>query len=80
MKKIYVQVIDNFTGIYQTGMIQEPVSKGKEIENAVAHFGVSYGLVVWDIKRDIDFNQDNVYGMMTGRVDGTTKVVSVVYY
>lgn len=78
--KVYIQVIDTRTGVYQTGMIDEPAAKGQEIVNALGHFGVSYGLVVWDIKRDIDFNQDNVYSMMTGRVDGTTKVVSVVYY
>lgn len=68
MKKIYVQVIDNFTGIYQTGMIQEPVSKGKEIENAVAHFGVSYGTVNWTSKEE---------KFMYGEVEGTTKVVIV---
>ena len=77
--KVYIQVIDTRTGVYQTGMIDEPTMKVQEIVNALAHFGVSYGSVTWDVKHDIDFVQDNVYSVMTGTVDGTTKVVSVIY-
>ena len=39
--KVFVQVIDTRTGVYQTGMIEENVIEGKEIENALLHFGVS---------------------------------------
>ena len=45
--KIYVQVVDTKTGIYQTGMVDEPVIKGSEIDNALRHFGVLYGEVEW---------------------------------
>lgn len=63
--KVFIQVIDKRTGIYQTGMIEEPVVKGKEIDNALAHFGVRYG--------DVDWKNNNY-----GEVEGTSKVVSVV--
>lgn len=78
--KIYIQVIDTRTSIYQTGMIDEPAMKGQEIVNALAHFGVSYGSVTWDAKLNIDMIEDNPYTVWTGRVDGTTKVVSVINY
>lgn len=63
--KVFVQVIDTRTAVYQTGMIDEPVVKDKEINNALAHFGVRYGDVNW---------KNNNYG----EVEGTSKVVSVV--
>ena len=78
--KIYIQVIDTRTGIYQTGMIDEHTVKGQEVVNALMHFGVSYGTVIWDVKVPVDMIQDNTYTIMTGRVDGTTKIVSVIYY
>lgn len=79
--KVYVQVIDRRTGVYQTGMIDEPIEIGQEIVNALAHFGVSYGSVTWDFKHNIqdDENNHDEYNVMTGRIDGTTKVVSVIY-
>ena len=79
--KIYIQVIDTRTGIYQTGMIDEPAMKGQEVVNALAHFGVSYGSVTWDIKPTVFYpsEQEFNYTVMSGRVDGTTKVVSVIY-
>jgi len=78
--KIFIQVIDTRTGIYQTGMIDEPAMKGQEIGNALAHFGVSYGSITWDMHNDISFPAEPSYNVMSGRVDGTTKIVSVVCY
>lgn len=78
--KVFIQVIDTRTGIYQTGMIDEPVMKGQEIVNALGHFGVSYGSVTWDMHHDIDFTVEPNYSVMSGRVDGTTKIVSVICY
>ena len=71
--KVYVQVIDIKTKIYQTGMIEEPVINGKEIENALLHFGVSYAHIRWYNTVSLE-NADNRFGV----VEGTTKVVSIV--
>lgn len=67
--RVYVQVIDTFTGIYQTGMIDEKVQEGHEVENALGHFGVRYGDVEWETK------QQN-YGF--GKVRDSFKVI--MYY
>ena len=69
--KVFVQVIDTRTGVYQTGMIEENVIKGKEIENALLHFGVSN--VKWKPFNQIE-NANNYFGEVTN----TTKVVSVI--
>ena len=67
--KVYVNVIDERTGGYQFEMIDEPVVKGKELENALMHLGVSYGSVEWKCSEsDYKF----------GKIEGTSKVVSVV--
>jgi hypothetical protein len=71
--KIYIQIVDTNTGIYQTGMIEEPVMHGKEIENALMHFGVSYAHIKWHSK-----NQLLNIGNNFGEVEGTSKVVSIV--
>lgn len=66
--KVFVQVIDMIKGISQYGMIEEPVVKGKEIDNALAHFGVSYGSVNWLYKDKVKY----------GEIEGTSKIVTVV--
>ena len=77
MRKVYVLIVDTLTGISQTGMIEEPVIKGQEIENAIRHFGVIYGEVTWNS----DFiNEDvaNYPRLLTGCVDGANKVINVI--
>ena len=69
--KVFVQVIDTRTGVYQTGMIEENVIEGKEIENVLLHFGVSN--VKWKPFNQIE-NANNYFG----EVINTTKVVSVI--
>ena len=64
--KVYVQIVDKSTGIYQTGGIEEPVASGKEIENALLHFGVSYGSVIWENPN-------------YGKVDGTSKELTILW-
>ena len=66
--KVYVQVVDLNSGIYQSGMIDEPTGKGFEIQNAVGHFGVSD--VIWDSETDYS---------KSGRVSGTSKIVNVAW-
>lgn len=36
--KVYIQTVDTLTGIHQSGLINEPVQTGKEVENALLHF------------------------------------------
>lgn len=67
--RVYLQVIDKITGIYQTGMINEPVVKGKEVENALKHFGVSYGTIEWE-------HQSETFKY--GKIEGTSKIISIV--
>lgn len=68
MKKTFVQIIDTINGISQYGKIEEPIVKGKEIDNALAHFGVSYGNVNWLYKDKVWY----------GEIEGTSKIVTVV--
>lgn len=62
--KVYLQVIDTRTGVYQTGMLDEPTKEGFELRNALEHFGVNYLDVMWEDKH-------------FGKVEKTTKVVVV---
>lgn len=68
MKKVAVMIVDTKTSVSQFGVIEEPVKEGFEVENALKHFGVDRGNVLWDTTGIIK----------TGFVEGTTKVVSVV--
>lgn len=69
--KVYIQVIDFRTGIYQCGMIDEPVVQGLEINNALTHFGINPN----DVKLIQHCNFSCSY---YGEIKGTTKVVTVV--
>ena len=70
MKKVVVMIVDTKTGVSQFGVIEEPVQEGFEIENALRHFGVDRGHVI--------FESENNDKISTGYVEETTKVVSVV--
>jgi hypothetical protein len=75
--KIFIQVIDTKTAIYQTGMIEESVLPGLEIENALKHFGIIYGEVTWNYcftNRDVI----NTPNFLIGYIEGTSKIISVV--
>lgn len=75
--KIFVQIIDTKTGIYQTRMIDESVKEGNEIANAIKHFGPSYGEITWN---DDFINQEVVNNprILTGYIEGTSKIVNIV--
>lgn len=75
--KVFVQVIDTKTAVYQHGMIEEPIVKGSEIINALKHFGVIYGEVEW-YNDMTDGDLENKPHIMTGNIIGTTKIVNVV--
>ena len=66
--KVYVQVVDTQTSIYQSGMIEERVKQGSEVANALKHFGVIYGEVAWIVNGDT---------IKVGMVTGTDKIVHV---
>ena len=70
MKKVAVMIVDTKTGVSQFGVIEEPVEDGYEVDNALKHFGVDRGHVV--------FESDESGKISTGYVEETTKVVSVV--
>ena len=67
--KIFIQVVNLTNGVYQTGMIDEPVQKSFEIANALGHFAVNINEVEWDNKSDLH---------LFGKIKGTSKVVSVI--
>lgn len=67
--KVFIQVVDTKTGIYQCGMIDEPVKKGLEVQNALGHFGVDYSNIEWGFKSDLS---------MIGKVRDTTKIISII--
>ena len=77
MKKIYVQIVNTLNGISQTGMIEEPVKEGHEIENAIKHFGVIYGEVTWN-SNFVNVDVVNNPRLLAGYVEGANKVVNVI--
>lgn len=71
--KVFVQIVDTKTGIYQSGMIDEPVKPGFEIANAIGHFGVNYNSVDWI------FTQDKQHPIIKyGEIRETSKVINVI--
>ena len=70
--KVFVQVINITNGIYQHGMIDEPVKKGLEIANALGHFGVNINTVEW-----ISTDATEDYESKFGAIKETTKIVTV---
>lgn len=71
--KVYIQIIDTNTGVYQTGMIDEPILHNKHIENALAHFGVTYAHINWHNNTPLS-NAESSFG----EIEGTSKIVAVV--
>ena len=70
--KVFVQVINITNGIYQQGMIDEPIKKGLEVANALGHFGIDINTVEWT---STDATED--YESKFGAVKETTKIVTV---
>ena len=70
--KVYVQVINITNGIYQQGMIDEPVKKGLEVANALGHFGIDINTIEWT---STDATED--YESKFGAIKETTKIVTV---
>lgn len=71
--RVYVEIVDSRTGIYQMGMIDEPVIEGFEIQNALSHFGVDSPRVVWET-----YSESEEYSLRVGKVEDTTKIVTVI--
>lgn len=70
--KIFVQVINVKDGIYQQGMIDEPIKKGLEVANALGHFGIDINTVDWT-STDATENYESKFGA----IKETTKIVTV---
>ena len=75
--KVFVQIVNTLNGISQTGMIEEPVVKGQEIQNALKHFGVVYGEIAWN-SNFINNDVANHPRLLTGYVEECNKVVNVI--
>ena len=75
--KVFVQVVDTLTGISQNGMIEEPVEKGFEIQNALKHFGISEQDVKWLYSKE-GFSENVNGDILSGRVEGTYKLLSII--
>lgn len=75
--KVFVQVVDTLTGISQNGMIEEPVEKGFEIQNALKHFGISEQDVEW-LYSEEGFSEDIDGDVFPGRIEGTHKLLSII--
>lgn len=67
--KVFVEIVDIKSFIYQNGMIDEPIQKGFEVANAIGHFGLNFHEIEWENRSDLHF---------FGRVKGTSKVVSII--
>lgn len=70
--KVFVQVINITNGIYQEGMIDEPIKKGLEVANALGHFGIDINTVEWT---STDATED--YESKFGTIKETTKIITV---
>lgn len=66
--KVFIQVIDSKTGIFQHGVIDEPVSAGLEITNALKHFGIDRVTWIQQVPNEMKY----------GKVDDTSKIVNVI--
>ena len=75
--RVFVQIVNTLNGISQTGMIEEPVIKGQEIENAIKHFGVIYGEVTWN-SNFINEDVGNHPRLLTGYIEGANKVINII--
>lgn len=69
--KVFVQIVNCDNGIYQTGMIDEPVSEGLEIANAVRHFCDTS--IEW-----LSTTVVNEHTTKIGLIKGTNKIVSAI--
>lgn len=76
--KVAVQVINTTTNLISSGVIEEPVKKGFEIDNALKHFSVSYAEINWDenLKKS---SYDNTT-IMVGNIPETSKIITVITY
>lgn len=75
--KVFVQIVDALSGISQTGMIEEPVIKGQEIQNALKHFGIVYGEIIWN-SNFVNNDVANHPRLLTGYVEEGNKIVNVI--
>lgn len=71
--KVFVQVVDTKTGVFQSGIIEEPTIKGMEITNALTHFGIVFGETEWDT-----INSNSTWEARFGKVSGTSKIVNTI--
>jgi len=67
--RVYIQIVDKYTGIYQCGVIDEPAQD--PVENAIKHFNVG------DVKFQTSVNLPD-YSSYIGEIIGTSKVITII--
>lgn len=75
--KVFIQIVDGRTGIYQTAGIEEPVMNEKHVDNALAYFGLRYSDVEWLHSSDISLDSKSAT-LKSGKIRDTTKVINLI--
>lgn len=75
--KVFIQIVDSRTGIYQTAGIEEPVMNEKHVDNALAYFGLRYSDVEWLHSSDVSLDSKTAT-LKSGKIRDTTKVINLI--
>lgn len=75
--KVFIQIVDGRTGIYQTAGIEEPVMNEKHIDNALAYFGLRYSDIEWLHSSDVSLDS-KLATLKSGKIRDTTKVINLI--
>ena len=75
--KVFIQIVDSRTGIYQTAGIEESVMNEKHVDNALAYFGLRDGDIEWLNSSDISLDAKSAT-LKSGKIRDTTKVINLI--
>ena len=73
--KVFVQIIDTSVCSFQHAVIEEPVEKGFEVKNAIAHL---VGQVSMEWVSDTSVGLENSSRILSGYITGTNKIVTAI--
>ena len=72
---VFVQIIDTSVCSFQHAVIEEPIEKGFEVKNAIAHL---VGQVSMEWISDTSVSLENSPRILSGYITETNKIVTVV--
>lgn len=75
--KVFIQIVDSRTGIYQTAGIEEPIMNDKHVDNALAYFGLRHGDIEWLNSSNISLDSKSIT-LKSGKIIDTTKVINLI--